>query len=60
MSPSLKPARRNFCGSTASPTPAEKPTPASPINDTAIFFAPPEGEARLQLPLPRSERCAPA
>jgi hypothetical protein len=36
-------------------TPAEKPTPASPINDTAIFFAPPEGEARLQLPkLPAS------
>jgi hypothetical protein len=31
-------------------TPAEKPTPASPINDTAIFFAPPEREARLQLP----------
>ena len=36
-------------------TPAEKPTPASPINDTAIFFAPPEGEARLQSPkLPAS------
>ena len=29
---------------------AEKPTPASPINDTAIFFAPPEREARLQSP----------
>ena len=27
---------------------AEKPTPASPINDTAIFFAPPEREPRLQ------------
>jgi hypothetical protein len=31
-------------------TPAEKPTPASPINDTAIFFAPPEREPRLQSP----------
>ena len=29
---------------------AEKPTPASPTNDTAIFFAPPEREARLQSP----------
>jgi hypothetical protein len=39
----------------AEATPAEKPTPASPINDTAIFFAPPEGEARLQSPkLPAS------
>jgi hypothetical protein len=36
-------------------TPAEKPTPASPINDTAIFFAPPEREVRLQSPeLPAS------
>ena len=36
-------------------TPAEKPTPASPINDTAIFFAPPEREPRLQSPeLPAS------
>ena len=36
-------------------TPAETPTPAWPINDTRIFFAPPEGEARLQSPeLPAS------
>jgi hypothetical protein len=38
-------------------TPAEKPTPASPINDTALFFAPPEREVRLQSPeLPASAK----
>jgi hypothetical protein len=38
-------------------TPAEKPTPASPTNDTAIFFAPPEREVRLQSPgLPASAK----
>jgi hypothetical protein len=38
-------------------TPAEKPTAASPINDTALFFAPPEREARLQPPeLPASAK----
>jgi hypothetical protein len=36
-------------------TPAEKPTPASPTNDTVIFVAPPDREARLQSPeLPAS------
>jgi len=38
---SIKPAR------IAPPAPAEKPVKASPINDTVIFVAPPDREARL-------------
>ena len=38
-------------------TPAEKPTPASPTTETAILFAPPEREVRLQSPgLPASAK----
>jgi len=38
---SIKPAR-------LAPPPPEKPVKASPINDTVIFVAPPDREARLQ------------
>lgn len=38
---SIRPAR-------AAPPPAERPVKASPINDTVIFTAPPDREARLE------------
>ena len=44
MTGAIKPARP----SAAAPSPIEKPTRASPINDTVIFVAPPDREARLQ------------
>src|SRR4029077_3486310 len=43
MTGAIKPARPP-----AAMSPAEKPTRASPINDTVIFVAPPDREARLQ------------
>jgi murein DD-endopeptidase MepM/ murein hydrolase activator NlpD len=39
---SIRPVRN------ALPTPAERPVKASPINDTVIFTAPPDREARLE------------
>jgi hypothetical protein len=40
----IKPARQPA----ATTSPVEKPVRASPINDTVIFVAPPDREARLQ------------
>ncbi len=41
---SIRPAR----GALPAPAPAEQPIKASPINDTVIFTAPPDREARLE------------
>jgi hypothetical protein len=44
----------------AATSPVEKPVRASPINDTVIFIATPDREARLQLrELPASEHALP-
>ena len=52
----IKPARPPV----AATSPVEKPVRASPINDTVIFIATPDREARLQLrELPASEHALP-